>query len=345
MTSGATALLCLQAVQARAQPAFDTDDVVRAAAEAVRAQYVDANAASHIADHLLARLEAGAYDGRSASELAERLTVDLRRLTNDLHMVVRYEPPGRREGRVLLAEDDLEFEDFGWGMQTAARLPGNIGLLRSTHFPGGRLAPFAERCGAAMTLLQDTRALIVDLTAHHGGGTDAHGYFVSYFVDGEVELRRIAYRDSSIEVIHTSSVVQGPRYGRTRPIFVAITNVTFSAGEGVALALKQLCGATLVGARTRGGGNAGNHVNLPHGFRIFVVMGRGEGLTWEGRGVQPDIAAAPQRAVATAYRLALQTLIERETDQARAQVLRNVAGGDVENLSSFSFRGDGAARL
>jgi C-terminal processing protease CtpA/Prc len=323
---------------ARPQAAFDAGEVVHGAADALREHYVDAGEAARIADHLLARLATGAYATRSANTLAQRLTRDLRAETRDAHMSVRYEPPGRREGRVLLAEDDLEFPDFAWGMQTAARLPGNIGLLRTTHFPGGRLPQFAPRCAAAMTLLQDTRALIVDLTNHHGGGTDANGYFMSYFIEGQVELHRVVYRDGAVEIIATSAQIEGPRYGAARPIFVAISSITFSAGESVASELRERCGAALIGARTRGGGNAGNFVNLPYGFRMFVVMGRGEDVPWEGVGLAPDIETPPERAVATAYRLALQTLIERETDPVRTEVLRNVAAREVENLSSFDFR-------
>ena len=330
---------------AAAQEAFDTGAVVSAAAAEIRARFVDPAMANRMADQLLLRLQAGAYRSRSGNELAERLTADLQAMSDDLHLVVRYEPPGRRERAADWAEDDFHHRDIGWGVQTVARLPGNIGLLRVTHSPGGEMPTMTGRYAAAMTLLEDTNAMIVDLTANHGGGTDSQAYFLSYFLEGEIELRRMIWRDEPVEIIATTAALPAPRYAQDKPLLVAISNVTFSAGEAVALELKQHRNATLVGQRTRGGANGGNFVDLPQHFRIFIVFGRPDGPSWEGVGVPPDIETRPERAVGAAYRLALQGLLDGETDPARAQVLRSVATRSIENLSSFWFDDRGRARL
>lgn len=330
---------------AAAQEAFDTDAVVSAAAAEIRARFVDPAMANQMADRLLSQLQAGAYRSLSGNDLATRLTTHLQAISNDLHLVVRYEPPGPRARANDWAEDDFHHRDISWGVQTVARLPGNIGLLRVTHFPGGEMPTMAGRYAAAMTLLQDTNAMIVDLTANHGGGTDSHAHFVSYFLEGEIELRRMIWRDEPVEIIATTAALPAPRYAQDKPLLVAISNVTFSAGEAVALELKQRRHATLVGERTRGGANGGNFVNLPHHFRVFIVFGRPDGPSWEGGGVPPDIETRPDRAVGAAYRLALHALLERETDPARTQVLQSVANRSIENLSSFWFDERGRARL
>lgn len=94
-----------------------------------------------------------------------------------------------------ISEDDLDSGAIAWGMQTVARLPGNIGLLRVTHCESG-LEMFAAYCCAAMTLLRQTAALILDLSLNHGGDSDSAAYLISYFIDGEIELGRINFRHS-----------------------------------------------------------------------------------------------------------------------------------------------------
>lgn len=312
--------------------------VVFEAAKTLRAQYVDPLLADRLAELLLAKLRSGAYRDLSKNQLALTLTADLRSLTQDLHLSVSYEPPlPTAEGLSVLAEDDLHPRSTNWGVQTVARLQGNVGLLRLTHLPSPP-DRVAQKYAAAMELLKDTAALVLDLTINHGGGTDTYGYFLSYFLDGERELSRIQWRNEPMEVISTSNAVLGPRYGESRPLFVAISQHTFSAGEAIALDLKNHKRATLVGRRTRGGAHAGNFFKLPQDFKIFVVMGtRPADLPdWEGIGVSPDVETRAELAVATAHYLALQVLLQTATEPKLAQVLRNVLDAGIENLSSFA---------
>ena len=225
---------------------IDVDKVVQAAAETVRREYVDAAIAKQLADALLGKLSGGRYASTmSRRGLADRLTEDLRAQTNDLHMSVTYAPRvPDREALDTIAEDDLDSGAIAWGVQSTARLPGNIGLLRVTHFESG-LEMFASRCGAAMELLRQTAALIVDLSLNHGGDSESAAYFMSYFIDGEIELGRLTFRHDPEKLIKTYKTVSGPRYGESRPIFVAISNRTFSAGETTGSATQYRCAALL----------------------------------------------------------------------------------------------------
>jgi C-terminal processing protease CtpA/Prc len=213
-------------------------------------------------------------------------------------------------------------------------MQGNVGLLRITHFPSPPYL-FDARYGAAMELLRDTEALILDLTINHGGGTDTYGFFLSYFFDKEIEFGRMHWRNDPLEVIKTSRDIPGARYGETRPMFVAISARTFSAGEAVALQLKSRRRAVLVGTRTKGGAHGADHFSLPGNFAIWIVTGRGEGPDWEGSGVEPNVAAPAGQEVTTAHRLALERLSREATDPQRRQILRNVLANSIENLSSF----------
>ena len=162
---------------------------------------------------------------------------------------------------------------------------------------------------------------------------------MSYFTEGVIELDRISYRNEAPEIIETSEEIVGPRYAAEKPVYVATSGVTFSAGESIALDLKERRAATLVGERTRGGASSGNFVKLPGDFRIFIPFGRSERRKWEGVGVAPDVKAPARDAVLVAHRLALAGLMESETDPVRAQVLRNVVNNRIENLSSFALGG------
>ena len=321
-----------------AETALDAEKIVGAAAQAVRANYVDPGKADALAGQMLQRLEAGAYQTQNPEELAARLTADLREWTDDLHMDVFYAPPTPQpiQDKSKLTEDEDHPRTTGWGVQTVARLAGNVGLWRLTHFPS---PPHwvAHKYAAAMELLSDTSALIIDLSINHGGGEDTCAFFLSYFFDCKTELGRVKFRGRPEEISTTTSTAPGPRYGEGRPIFVAISGQTFSAGEAVAWQLKRLRGATLVGERTKGGANLGDVFDLPDNFKIFIVTGRSMEPTWEGTGVAPDIEVTPARSVATAHELALKALMSGENTELRAQILRNVEAGSIENLSSFDF--------
>lgn len=332
--AGLGAMLALGAAPAARAAGPDAGAVVAAIAKVLREQYIDAAAGGRLADQLLANLKAGRYRTGSSVRLAELLTGDLRAATHDLHMNVVYEPKTvTPETAETLPEDDLHPRTTGWGVQTVARLQGDIGLLRVTHFPSPP-SRFDQRYAAAMELLQDTSALVLDLTVNHGGGTDTYGLFMSYFLDGDIEFGRMQWRNDPVEIVHTWPEAPGRRYGETRPMFVAISSNTFSAGEAVAAELKARKRAVLVGQRTKGGAHAGNFVDLPGDFRIFVVMGRSQGPDTDGQGVLPDVPAAAADAVRVAHRLAIEAVLA-EAEPKQAQILRNVLANRIENLSSF----------
>lgn len=338
--TGAAAIAGIMPVQGAAGLAapFDAAAIVKAAADIIRREYIDEAEANRLADTLLANLAAGKYANQTSPRgFAAALTDELRAQTNDLHMDVFYDPKlPTADAPEVIAEDDLHPRFTGFGVQTAARLPGNIGLLKVTHFPSPPTS-FIARYAAAMEMIRDTSALVLDLTINHGGGSDTLAYFISYFVKGDIELGRATFRREPPEVTRTLSIVEGPRYGEQRPIYVAISGTTFSAGEALSIKLQQLRGATLVGQRTKGGAHIGETFKLPFEFQIFVVKGKTDGRDWEGVGVPPDVPCEPGFAVRMCHRLALERTLKDTTDPKARQVLANVSAHSTENLSSFSL--------
>jgi hypothetical protein len=120
----------------------------------------------------------GAYHrSTSRRDLADALSADLSALTHDLHLWVRYFPP--------VAPGDGGNLDDAWlnyGFPHARILDGNVGYLDIRSFSSG---PAAERAAsAAISLLVNCDALIVDLRRNGGGSTPAMVRFAgSLFAD------------------------------------------------------------------------------------------------------------------------------------------------------------------
>ena len=80
-----------------------------------------------------------------------------------------------------LAEYRQLFRDDAHGIGAVERLPGNVGLLRMRGFVAPAFG--GDRLSAAMTLLADTGALLIDLRTSRGGSPEAVQLLCSYFFD------------------------------------------------------------------------------------------------------------------------------------------------------------------
>jgi C-terminal processing protease CtpA/Prc len=101
---------------------------------------------------------------------------------------------------------------------------------------------------------------------------------------------------------------------------------TFSGGEEFAYNLKTRQRATLIGEPTGGGAHPGGIHWLHPFFEAFIPGGRPvspiTGTNGEGTGVIPDVTADPEQSLPVAYRLALQSVIERIVEPASAPFRR-----------------------
>lgn len=334
---GAAALLSGRST-ASAKP---TNHVVaEAAAKLIEERYVDSHVARQVAFLVRTSLRAGRYRQLSRSALADKLTNDIRSVNGDLHLRVTSDAPLREaESAKRMAEDELHPRTTNFGVQTVARLQGNVGLMRVTHFPSPPYF-FDNHYASALELLRYTSALILDLRINHGGGADTVGYFLSYFINGEVEFGRMISRSEPPEITKTTPYISGKAYGEGRPIYVVMSRNTFSAGEAVADYLRRFRRsnpAILVGEPTKGGAHAGSNFSLPDDFTIFIPSSRNSGPDWEGVGVVPDVTVPAAEALRVAHRLAVEKLLKATSDANVRQILENVRAGSIENLSSFSF--------
>jgi C-terminal processing protease CtpA/Prc len=287
--------------------------------------YVFPDKAKQYAAMLRAKQQQGAYDGvASAEQFARQLTADLQIIGKDRHLAVEYsakvlppetanaEPSAAEKAQLLAIGRRLNF-----GIETVGRLPFNIGYVDLRAFmPPDQVR---SRYAAMMTLLGDTRALIIDLRKNDGGDPEAVALLASYLFDKRTRLNDIYSRiDDRTHEMWTRARLDGPHYGASREVFVLTSSKTFSGGEDFSYALKNLKRATLVGETTGGGAHPGMPHMLTEHFAVFIPFGRSISpithTDWEGTGVIPDVAVPADKALATAQRHLLSGLLATEQD-------------------------------
>lgn len=332
-----TSLLLLLSGVAFAQSARLTAEqrreVVEGAASAYADFYVFEDKGRLIAEGLRQELAAGAFDRLSQpAPFAEALTESIRRIQPDRHIEVIAPSPRETASRA----PQSRAEQLGWverlrrrnyDFVRIERLPGNVGLLRFDSFPPPELA--APTAAAAMALLQHSDALIVDLRANSGGAGDMVRFLASYFFVEPTRLLRTFRRDGDPQASFDMTLPNVP--GERMPVidlYVLTSSETISAAEAFAFALQQRGRAMIVGETTAGAGNAGNNVDIGHGFSAFVpdvhVSSPLSEASWEGVGVAPDIRAPAARALAVAHREAVQRLLAAATDAHTREALIGV---------------------
>ena len=314
------AALTASAQQAEAPLAAATRDaVVKELAKALRDRYVFPDTGAAAAQEIERQAAAGAYAGLGRPQLAEALTRDLRAVAHDKHLRVGARPP-RPQGAVATpeqrdAEQRHRMARDNFGVQKVEILPGNVGYLDLRFFPpasaGGPTAV------AAMNLLGNASAVIVDLR-HNGGGDPTQIQLVSsYFFDKPTHLNSLYFRDGGrTQQFWTLDYVPGQRMAGT-PLFVLTSASTFSGGEEFANNLKMLKRGTIVGETTGGGANPGEGIDLPGEMSAFIPNGRAvnpvSGGNWEGTGVEPDVKVRAEDALTVAYGAALEKIAASAT--------------------------------
>jgi C-terminal processing protease CtpA/Prc len=317
--------------------ALDADQragVIDALAAGLRRTYVFPDKAEAMAASLRRHQQQGDYDAlTNPGAFAERLTADLQAVTRDVHLMVEYSeevlPELQPASGQMQAEELAIMRRLNFGLERIERLPFNIGYLQLDGFAPA--AAVKERFAAAMTLLADTSALIIDLRRNHGGEPDGVALLASYLFDRRTHLTDFYWRAGDrTEQVWTQEQLDGPRYGATRPLYVLISGESFSAAEGFSYALQGLERAVIVGERSGGGAHPGDPLRLTDHFSAFVPNGRSispiTGTNWEGVGVTPDVATPADAALDVAQQHALRALLAHEQDAAtRERIQARVA--------------------
>lgn len=322
-------------------------EIVQSLSEKLIACYVFPEVAKQICMHLQKHLENGEYANITEGEFfALALTMHLQEVNHDEHLWVRWhaEPLPDEEGQLRLNQEwqeqrQLEARLDNYGLYKVERLPGNVGYLDIHYFH--RPAWGGDTAAAAMNFIANTNALIIDLRHCTGGFPGMIALVCSYLFDEQpLHLDSIYWRDDDItQQYWTLPHIPGKRFG-DKPVYVLLSNVTFSGGEEFAYILKTRQRATLIGDKTDGGAHAGASYRLHPHFEAFIPIGRTinpvTGTNWEGVGVTPDISIPQEQAFKAAYHMALQSILASlgESPSGPFQALAEEAQAALKNLGA-----------
>lgn len=314
--------------------------VVAALADQLQSKYVFPDAAQTLAATLRAREKSGAYAGaNNVVAFVDALSNDLRTLGKDGHFNVMHAPDFKpRPAGHVPSPDEVaagreEMARHGYGIDSLARLPGNVGYMELRAFGPTELV--GDALTSAMTLLSGTDALIIDLRRNGGGEPNTVAHLMSHFFakGDERHLNDLYSRATDSTRQYWTNPAVHVRY--TRPVYVLTSKRTFSGGEEFAYDMQTQKRGVIVGESTGGGSNPGDVYLLAAGYAAFIPDGRAINpitkTNWEHVGVKPDIAVPAADAQKAAHAAILRGLITGSKDaDAKAElgeVLAKVEAG------------------
>ena len=257
-------------------------------------------------------------ESREGPAFADQLTELLRNTAKDGHLSVEFsakpiEPDG---GLDEFAAGEIERyygAHINHGFEKIERLEGNVMLLDLRVFPPPAMA--GEVMAAAMTLVAQGDALIIDLRRNKGGMETAN-LLMSYLLPPRTPLSAIYDRPSNTTKPETTAAwVPGRRFGTDKPVYILTSKRTFSAGEAVAYDLQAAKRAVIVGEVTGGGANPFEFRRIDDHFALSLPEQRSvnpiTGTNWQNVGVKPDVPVEADRALETALGLARAAIKDR----------------------------------
>lgn len=257
---------------------------------------------------------------------AERLTADVGSALGDKHFYVRVKtsaPPPVTRG----VEADTSEAAVGYGIASVSVLPGNVGYIDLRQFAASEKS--IGRVDAAMELMADTVALIIDLRANRGGSDAAMNALIGRLASRPIPRSVLIFRrpGGGEDRMENANRAYPAEKLFARPVFLLTSNRTISAAEAFAYDLQAAGRATVVGEVTRGGAAPMNRplYDLGAGLSAYVPTGRAEHpltkTSPNGVGVAPDVAVAASDALEQAYRLALAEAPALDEGTAAAKAL------------------------
>jgi retinol-binding protein 3 len=337
---------CLAQIPPSNQPDLPVDtstkvEVIRLLASDIENSYVFPDVAVKLAKMLNGHQAHGDYATITSSKaFSELLSQQMRDVAHDAHLNVFYSAKALAPTPELPADGVLrmppptpgflrQLAQDNYGFSAIEHLDGNIGYLKITGFRDAGLA--GETLAAAMAFVANTSGLIIDLRQNTGGAPTSVALLASYLLDGntvhlnDLEFRKPGTREYSVQQFWTQAYVPGKRYV-DKEVYILTSARTPSAAEEFTYDMQVLKRATVVGETTWGGANPGGGRRLTEHFSAFIPVGRAinpiTNTNWEGKGVEPDIKVRQADALKTAYKMALQHLIEKTKDASDLEVLK-----------------------
>lgn len=247
----------------------------------------------------------------TAEELGRLVTADLQAINGDRHLRLKHHVDEIPDGddAATIQEMTKSAKLSLNGVAALRVLDGGIAHLEL----GPSLFPVnlsGEAIAAALTIVADAEALILDLRENRGGDPATVALVCSYLLDEPTHLNTMYFRDGeSYDQSWSLPYVPGKRFGGTKPVYVLTSPRTFSGAEELSYDLQQLGRATVVGERTGGGAHPRRGFRVHPHLEATIPTGRAinpvSGTNWELVGVTPDIEVPAEEALERAHREAL----------------------------------------
>lgn len=269
--------------------------------------YVFPEVAVQMEKHIKMKLEEGAFEKiTDPDEFVNYMTQELRSICHDKHLRMYIGPnpdeqtaQDRNLKRII---NRLDNKKHNYGLNKIEILDGNVGYMniRSVMYSQEAM----EVVSSALKFLSNTDAIIFDLRINNGGDPSYMAYIFSYFFDKPTHINSIYWRDRNrTDEFWTHQEIPGKRMADI-PLYVLISQKTFSGAEEFAYDLQALKRATIIGEVSAGGAHPTSTWLVYKDIRIAIPYGRAinpiTGTNWEGVGVKPDIEVSADQALEVA---------------------------------------------
>lgn len=305
--------------------------IVEKMLEHLKANYVHPERTAAVELALRENMRAGRYDALAGLDgFLGALNRDMQSAANDKHLRVIN---NRRMAAQLVAEARGSREvapEFlamlrasNFRLRRAETLDGNVGYFKFDNFVEARFVE--DAFVGAMNMLHASSAFILDLSDNGGGASETADLLLSYFLPEGTRIGESWNRVTNKTTV--SMVVRSPQVKPMLdiPLYVIVSDRTASAAEAVAYSLQQAKRAVVLGVRTKGMANAGQHFLIDDRLFVMVptILNRNavSGTNWEGVGVTPDVPVPTGRVLYAAMAQALKRLAEREPTRAERERL------------------------
>jgi hypothetical protein len=289
-------------------------------------EYVFPDKAKEMGELIQKNLQEGLYEQYTDPvEFSEKVTEDLRSISQDKHLWLGYSPEQITLLREILQNENTDVGDeetikrlaaSNFGFREVKILDGNIGYLKLNGFIQAKYG--APTAAAAMQFLAYTDAVIFDLRENGGGSPSMIQFLTTYLVRESTHLNSFYWRPTDeMQQFWTLPYVPG----KPMPdidVYVLTSSYTFSGAEEFTYNLKSMKRAVIVGETTGGGAHPVERMIINDGFGVSMPKGRAINpiteTNWEGTGITPHYEVPSAKALDKALEIAYDSLLRKTDD-------------------------------
>lgn len=259
----------------------------------VQSYYLNPSMAKLITSRLTDNMSRGVYSNiNDVKTFAQAMTNDLQQFSRDKHFRLLF---GVHPAQPSNVDQLHRLQDLNYGFGDIIDLPGNITYVCINGFVPIHWVGVRSKLAEIMSSLASADGLLLDLRENKVGDPATVALLASYLLEAKpsVWLRFDDHRARQQVEVQTTHVLEGPRFGITKPIVVMTSANTISGGEDLSYVLQKIGRAKVVGECTAGAANIPRPCVLNDLLTLFVPnkspIHPTTGLNWEGSGVEPDV--------------------------------------------------------